>query len=478
VRWGRVLGLAVLGAWAAVAWWGVSKPLPAGTHIASPPSELPAQDVGFIADITAADAFGRPIMSQGIFDAVLRTVQAAREFVVVDYARFGGADDSADATPPLRPLSAQLSDALIAQHREQPQLRLLVITDPQNDGYGAQPDTALEALRGAGIDVVTVDLRRLRDSNPLYTAFWRLALSWWDGPGSPLRGDSQRLNFKRDHRKVVIADDGAGQLAGVVGSANPYDPQSAWSNAAVRIRGAPLAALLASELALARDAGWQGNAAGFALPPASAVAAAAAADFTARVQTLTEGATRAALLEHLNATGRGDAIDVAAFYLADRAVIDALLAADARGAAVRVLLDPQVGSEVGATAGIPNQPVASELESKSGGAIRVRWYRTHGERFHASLVMIYGEARLWFTAGSADLTRRSLDDYNLEANAALEVPRASALGTQLVGYFDTLWSNRAELGIEYSSDFAVYADPSQMHYWFGRAVEASGLGDF
>ena len=127
---------------------------------------------------------------------------------------------------------------------------------------------------------------------------------------------------------------------------------------------------------------------------------------------------------------------------------------------------------------IPNRPVAGELESRSGGAVRVRWYRTHDERFHPSLVMIYGAERLWFTLGSANLTRRSLDDYNLEANAAVEVARSSTLATQLVGYFDTLWGNRAALGIEYSADYAVYADPSQAHYWLGRFMEASGISTF
>jgi phosphatidylserine/phosphatidylglycerophosphate/cardiolipin synthase-like enzyme len=438
----------------------------------------PEGDVAFIADITAADAFGRPAISQGIFDAVLALVRGAHEFIVLDYGGFGGADDVSDVKPPQRALAAQLQDALIERHRELPALRVLLITDPANEEYGAQLDPALATLRGAGIDVVTVDLARLRDSNPLYTALWRVTFSWWDGPVSPLRGATQRLNFKSDHRKMVIADDGAGGLVGIVGSANPLDEQSTWSNVAVRLHGAPLAPLLASELTLARVAGWQGNPAGFALPAAGPATAPMLTEDTAEVRTVSEGATRALLLEHLDAAGKGQAIDVAAYYLADRAVIQALLAADARGAAVRVLLDPGPPTTVGATAGIPNRPVAGELESRSAGAIRVRWYRTHEERFHTSLVMIYDAERLWFTVGSANLTRRSLDDYDLEANAAVEVPRSSALATQLVGYFETLWGNRAALGIEYSADYAVYADPSQAEYWLGRFMEASGMSTF
>ncbi len=75
--------------------------------------------------------------------------------------------------------------------------------------------------------------------------------------------------------------------------------------------------------------------------------------------------------------------------------------------------------------GLPNQPVASELVAASDGAIHVRWYRTHGEQFHTKLAMVYGPERFWLTVGSANLTRRNLADYNLEANLAIELPRSA-----------------------------------------------------
>ncbi len=92
--------------------------------------------------------------------------------------------------------------------------------------------------------------------------------------------------------------------------------------------------------------------------------------------------------------------------------------------------------------------------------------------------MVYGPERLWLTLGSANLTRRNLADYNLEANLAVEVARSSALAMQALDYFETLWSNRAALGIEYTADFAVYADPAQSHYWLYRLMEGTGLSTF
>jgi hypothetical protein len=196
------------------------------------------------------------------------------------------------------------------------------------------------------------------------------------------------------------------------------------------------------------------------------------------VQLLTEGAIRAELLGQLDAAAPSDSIDVAALHLADRDVIESLLAAARRGVNVRLVLDPNETGSNGGTEGLPNQPVASELVSRSGGAIRVRWYRTHGERFHGALVMVYGRQRMWLTLGSAQLTRRSLDDYNLAANVAIELGGNAPLAQQALQYFDTLWANRAALGIEYTADFAAFADPAQSDYWLYRLLEGSGFTPF
>src|SRR4029077_6458994 len=131
------------------------------------------------------------------------------------------------------------------------------------------------------------------------------------------------------------------------------------------------------------------------------------------------------------------------------------------------ILDPSEDRTTLAPSGLPNQAVASELVARSGGAIQVRWYRTHGERFHGSLALLATPTRVWLTLGSANFTRRSLDDYHLEANAALQLPADAAIAEQARGYFEQLWGNRAGGGIEYTADFAVFADPSQADYWLG-----------
>ena len=184
------------------------------------------------------------------------------------------------------------------------------------------------------------------------------------------------------------------------------------------------------------------------------------------------------MVERLQSAAAGDAIDIAKFYLADRGVLRALRDAAERGAAVRVLLDPNKDAFGREKDGIPNRPVASELVAGSEGAIRLRWYRTHGEQFHVKLVAVRGRDGYWLTLGSANLTRRNLRDYNLEANVVVETQRESALELAVLQWFDGLWTNRAPAGVEYTAEFGAYADPTQLHYWGYRFMEATGLSAF
>jgi phosphatidylserine/phosphatidylglycerophosphate/cardiolipin synthase-like enzyme len=460
----RLSLIAFAAAWAGSALWQALKPMPPGTRIATSWYSVPAAQVSFLADITAADAYGRPLVSQAIFDQMLGIVHAARDFIVLDYFQFNDAPATAPEAP-IRALSRELRDALLERQRANPQLKILFVTDPINTGDGGVPSNDFQMLRAAGIELIVTDRGRLRDASFLCANLWRLTLGRGRGHG--------RLE-SANHRRTLIADDGRGGLVGLVGSADPRDASSAYSNVAVRLRGPVLAPLLASELAIARFSGWHG-----ALGPAPSDPPKESAppdERAARVSVATESAIHAGLLEHINAAVRGDAIDIAMFHIADRGVIEALLAANARGAHVRLVLDPNKNA-LGESS-IPNGPVASELVTASDGAIHVRWYRTHGEEFHAKLVMIYGAERFWATLGSADLTRRNLADYDLNANVAMETARGAPLALQMNDYFEKLWSNRATSGVEYSADFGVYADPSQSRYWLYRLMDWTGLANF
>ena len=489
-RLGRLFAYGFLALWSLTALWNLYKPLPGGMSVRGTIVETPLNQLQFLNDVTSADVFGAPVVRQQIFDAVFALVGQSREYLVLDFFLFNSQRGAALDAQPHRELSTELREALLARKRAMPEMQILVIADPINDVYGGLPSRDLLALRDAGIDVVTPDLDSLRDSNFIYSSFWRLTMSWWTGDGSgdaylpnPLDAGPDRvsigawarlLNFKADHRKVIIGDDGKGGITGIVTSANPHDASSAHSNVGLKVSGAALIPLLESELAIAAQAGWNGT-----LPaPETPLAATISPENTARVQVLTESEIRAAIVRNFAGARVGDSIDIAMFYLSDRDVIQALLTAAKRGVAVRVLLDPNKDAFGRTKNGIPNRSVATELAAASDGAIKVRWFRTHGEQFHSKLVALRTATEFWFTLGSANLTRRNLEDFNLEANVAASVPLSSDIALQIGTWFDSLWDNRGPPELEYTAEFGAYADPSQSSYWLYRLMEATGLSTF
>lgn len=479
--------------WLVLMVWHTHKPLPPGVHVEGPYVGVPEGSLHFLADVTAQGADGQMQRHRQIHAATLQLVREARDFLVLDYFLFNGQGGPAGALDyeagGLAPVSGELISALRALKQAQPTMPVLVLTDPINDYYRgtAQPD--LVALQQIGIDVVVTRLDGLRDSNPAYSAAWRMLFGWWlptagegalpnvldaEGPKLPLGALLRLPNFKANHRKVAITGDGSGSLAGIVASANPHDASSAHSNVALRLAGEALRPLLASELALARSSGWQGQVPGTRV--GQDIEAPTTNPAQPRAATLTEGAIRTALIRQFSDARAGDAIDVAQFYLAERAVIRALVAAARRGVAVRVLLDPNRDAFGFEKSGVPNRPVGRELQRRSRGAIALRWYRTHGEQFHAKLAAVRRGDMLWFTAGSANFTRRNIGDFNLEANIAVRAPAASAVATQVTGWFESLWNNAQ--GVAYSDDADVWREDSRLRYWQYRLMEATGLSTF
>lgn len=481
----RWIAWALLGLWAGVGVWNVLKPMPGGTNVFTAPEVVPAADVQFLYDLTHAQPH-RPdelIYEQRIFDEVLRIVEESRSFVVADFFLLNEQMGASGAAH--RPLSRQFADHLIARKQAVPSLSVLLLTDPINDVYAGAPSPLLAELRNAGIEVVVTDLEQLRDSNPLYSSVWRMLLQWWgnsatggsmsnpftnDGSKITLRSWLALLNFKANHRKLIVADREDGTLVGLVTSANPHDASSAHSNVALRFTGTLADDIVGSEMAIARFSGWRGH-----IYAAGAENAAPTQGEGVSLSFITEEAIRRHLLTAVGSTRNGDAVSIATFYLADRKVLGALLDAADRGVKVRIILDPNRDAFGRQKDGVPNRPVANELVTGSGERIAVRWYRTHGEQFHTKIAMIRRADRFIASVGSANLTRRNVGNYNLEANVAIEAAADSALAIEMMGYFDRLWNNDGPPGTEYTAAFGAFRDEDKGKYWRYRLMEATGL---
>ncbi len=467
-------------------------------HISGAWLPVPVEAVRFLYNLTAADARSEPVVERQIDPAMLQMIAGAHELVVLDTGLFGDLGAAGPDAARLRaaaPVAAPLVDALLRARHEHPALSALVLTDRSSVLMDASA-ALLGRLRDAGIQVLVADEQRLRSPNAGFGALWSLCCGWWAGERAagawpnPLMVGPPDVSFglwgalqayQRSHRQLLIADDGAGGLNGLVFSRPLHAEAGLHSASALQFAGAALEPLLESEFVLAQFSGWydggvmQARAQRLLEQQRRRAVPLAPQGAAARARVASEGAIAEALVSRIDGTGAGDRIALAALYLSQRELVRALLDASRRGVAVRVLLDPGKDGYGFDRSGLPNRQVSSELIVQSEGAIRVRWYRTHGEQFSPGLVLIQDSARDWLMVGTASLSRYDLDDFNLASAFIADLPTGAGAGAAALAWFDMLWFNRAPSGIEYTSDADVYADASQLRYWQYRALESAGI---
>ncbi len=459
-----------------------------------------AEHVQFLHDDSWLDEQGERQLSQQIFDEVFRMIAQADRFIVLDMFLFNAWQGPVPEEH--HALSEELTSALIARRERSADLPIVVISDPINTVYGGLASIHFERLQQAGITVVQTDLTRLQDSNPLWSGFWRLFIRpFGNGPGEllpnpfgagrvSLRSYLSLLNFKANHRKLLITDiAGEDRLRALVTSANPHDGSSAHRNIALAFSGEAAVDLLAAERALLvmneaqdvieqLDDVLQGME--LSLPELDKQATATSADNASStpalpsLQILGESAIRNAALQAIDSAESGDAVDLAMFYLSERDIITALLAARSRGAQVRVLLDVNHDAFGRRKNGVPNRPVAAELVA---GGVDVRWCATAGEQCHTKWLHVsIGDDAHTFVMGSANFTRRNLHDLNLETDVQLRTGAESDIANEMIDFFDGQWNNRD--GRTYSLDYDEYANDSLWLKLQYRFMEMSGLSTF
>lgn len=429
-------------AWLAVGIWNSVKPLPPGTHVISLTTRLAESDVEFLNDAPRR---------QEILGVESAAIDRAEQLIVLDQSMPAG----------------ELLRHLLARKRLRPSIKIVWLTDPA-EGIGGVGAQSVWALEQAGIIVVRIKLDRLRDSNPLYSGLWRLCVGWWSDPyddaagGDGLQSWARRQNHKADLRSLIVADDGAGGWTSIVTSGAAHDggdaavhvADNAGGNVGLELHGRFARDIVASELQIAA---WSTD--DDRLPAAPRIDGGAVGSIDARF--LTEGAVHGALLDAVDSAGDDDDVSIAALVFGERPLLEATLRAAARGAHVRVLLNPDR---------LPNQAVAGEITRESNGRIEVRWYRTPEDGAQTKLVIVRHRADSWINLGPADLTRRGLDDLNLAANVELRTPARTAAARAAAEFFQRLWSGAAA--------YPDYADESTAGYWRYRFAEATGLAAF
>ncbi len=457
----------------------VFKRLPEGVSMEGDTFLVLNEDVVFLTDETYIDSNGDRQVEQNIFDEVFCMIDKAEKYILIDMFLYN--DFQVAEREKTRGLSGELTEALIAKKKEMPDISITVISDPINTVYGGQESKHFKKLEDAGITVVLTNLDPLRDGNPIYSSFWRMFFQWFDNSDKggflvhPFQHDGylvtarsylSMLNFKANHRKLIVADDGKNGLQTLVMSANPHDGSSAHSNSALVVKSGIWKDVIESERAVGvfsnkEIISYDGS----------------VEEETGNViaQLLTESKIKEKLIKSINNLKKGDELDMAVFYLSDRNVIKALKEADIRGVIMRIILDPNKDAFGYEKNGVPNRPVAHELLSHSDGNTQLRWCDTHGEQCHTKLTLFRSGDTKSLLLGSANLTRKNLDDYNLETNIFIEGQKVNAI-IDAEKYFERIWNN--ENGKQYTVLYGEYAESSFYKMILYRFMEKFGTSTF
>lgn len=440
-------------------------------------SEKNDSNVQFLYDLTYQKN-GQASQEQEIFKEQLKIIEEAEELIILDLFLFND-DYNRDTDVEYPNLSQQLTEKLIEKKKEIPEIQILFITDEINNFYGVYQSDYIKALKENDIDVVITDLEALTDSNPVYSGIWRSAVKWFgtagsswlpnpfspDSPKVTIRGYLKLINFKANHRKVIVSEKNA-----ILTSMNPHDASGNHSNIGFKVEGSILNDIIEAELAIAKFSGYENinNFKDIHIEKASI-------DNESTSKLITEGKIRDALLEEIRDTREGHKIQLSMFYLSHRGVVGELIQAVDRGVELKMVLDPNKDAFGIKKNGIPNRQVAHEIQKKTGNSDLVRWYDTHGEQFHTKMVRIEKDDHSIIIGGSANFTRRNLNDLNLESDLLIETKKDSALDQEIDQYFQRIWTNE---DAHYTVDYEFFEDTSTMKTMIYRFQEWSGLSSF
>jgi cardiolipin synthase A/B len=423
--------------------YGLLKPLPKGLSFEG--KEHNVSNVEFLYDLTY-EKDGKVVSEQRIFERVLEMIEKAEDFIVFDMFLFNSQHEGEKDYPKL---TKKITEALLEKKKQVPDISITFTTDQINTVYGSYQPEHLEKLRSAGVDVILTNLTPLRDANPLYSGFWRTFLKWFgregegwitnpfndDGPKVTLRSYFKMFNLKGNHRKVITTEKEA-----MITSANPHDASAFNSDIAFVVTGGIIADILKSEQAVANFSG------GHSLPNLQlkniTYNKGVAENKKVQIQLLTEGKIRKHLLKELRTTTSGDSIHLGMFFLSESDVVKELLAAADRGVSIKLILDPNETIFGNENIGIPNRPVAKEILNQSNNNIQVRFYHTHNEQYHAKLIVLNKTDESIVIGGSANFTRRNLNNYNLDTSLKISAPANHSVIQEVDNYFSRLWDNQ------------------------------------
>ncbi|MBU1557591.1 phospholipase [Patescibacteria group bacterium] len=456
----------------------ITKPMSDNLNYESEVYEINSDQVDFLYDLSYEDSEGNLVFEQNIFDEILKVIDSAEKYILIDMFLWSSNGDNV-----YRNLGQEITDHLVAKKKINPDIQVVVITDPLNTNYGSFENSYFSQLESSDIDVVFSDLNSLPDSNILYSPFWRTFGQIWGEPKTgwiqtpffeektSIRSVFKVLNFKANHRKIMIADHDDSVYSFVI-SANPSGSGSTHSNIGFLIKDYLYKDIYTSEKTIAGIAGydlsnldlWNFD---FVKENTD--------DQNTSVQFITEGKIKEKILEAIRESQEKDSIKLAMFYFGDRDILDELVEAFDRGVEIKIILDPSKTGFGRDKYGIPSRAVASNFMDRTDDKINIRYYKTRDEQFHTKLLLVKKEKELIIIGGSANYTRRNLDSLNLEADVKITTSLDTVLAQEVENYFDRIWKNDGGI---FTAEYEDFDEPSWFRYIQYRFQELSGTGTF
>lgn len=459
-----------------------NKPLPEGLNYRSAVHQVAEGNIEFLADLTYEDSAGNIVYEQEIYDTIDSLVSGAEKYIYIDMFLFNSFKGPANFAH--RELTPELTETLVTKKTVFPNIKIDFLTDPINTFYGGYKAPELQLLQNSGINVIITDLRKLRDNTYLYSPVWRTFIQWFgntDEGGrfkNPLLigGDKVTLrsflaygNLKANHRKVIVVDSGD-EMVSLITSHNSHSASSDFSNVGLMVKGNIWKDIVYSENAIANFSGGKLQ----IDIPIIEKSGSIENNLPYKVTFLTEKEINKELVNSFTNLVHGDSLMIAAFYLSKRDIVKSILKAAKNGADVRIVLDPNRHGFGFEKNGTPNQPVAHELLKKSNGNIKLRWYKTHGEQFHAKynyIKYINGTSKV--ILGNSNLTRKNLGGFNLEVELMVEANSGTPLMREIDDYFEKIWNNIE--GNTYTIEYDSLKDESFWKMLNYRFKEATGI---
>lgn len=215
--------------------------------------EFKKAQADFIYDLTYTKD-QRRIHEININKEEIEIIKNAKKFLLIDFFLYNDEYDKKLSAYPAQ--VEQMTNLLIEKKKENPHMPILFVTDPINNFYGAYEQKYLKKLKENGIELVITDLNKMRDSNPIISGPYRAYIKYLgtggktyinnffkkDGPKINIRAILKLLNFKANHRKILVSENKA-----LVASANPHDPSAFHSNVACIFTGKAIEDLIKSE---------------------------------------------------------------------------------------------------------------------------------------------------------------------------------------------------------------------------------------